>query len=769
MTDDRLDRLTIDQKASLLSGADFWTTRAIPEAGVPSVMLTDGPHGLRKQAAASDHLGLNASVPATCFPPACGLGSSFDPELAERVGVALGAEAAAEDVAVLLGPGINIKRSPLCGRNFEYVSEDPILSGEIGAALVRGIQSRGVGASVKHFAANNQEGDRLRVSADIDERTLREIYLRGFQRVVTSARPWTVMCAYNRINGVFAAANGWLLTDVLRGEWGFDGLVVSDWGAVNDPVASVAEGLDLEMPGGAGDSAVRIADAVRSGALPEEALDAAAARVLALIGRAESRPAPETAPVDADAHHALAREAAGRSIVLLRNEPVSSPGGRDPEPLLPLDPAATVAVIGEFARTPRFQGGGSSHINPTRVDTVLDALTEALGERAAFAPGFPLAGHSFDAAASGADDAAEPARLRDEAAALAASRDVAVVFLGLTDPEESEGFDREHLDLSPVQLALLDAVVAANPRTVVVLSNGSVVALPFAERVPAIVEGWLLGQAGGSATADVLLGRVNPSGRLAETIPLRLEDTPAFGSFPGEHGHVRYGEGILVGYRWYDARRMEVAFPFGHGLSYTSFVYGSATVVVSDARSGDLVVTVPVTNAGERDGREVVQVYVGIAGSAVQRAPRELKAFASVALAAGETREVRLRVRGNDLAYWDTRVGRFVVEPGAYAVEVGASSRDLRTRTEVTLDGEAVSLPLTAESTLGEVLAHPVAGPLVRERLGGYADPAMAKMMASFPIGRLANFPGRGIDRSAIERLLEAANSAGSGREAHPA
>lgn len=764
MTDNRLDRLTIDQKASLLSGADFWTTRAIPEAGVSSIMLTDGPHGLRKQAAASDHLGLNASVPATCFPPASGLGSSFDPELAERVGAAIGTEAAAEDVAVVLGPGINIKRSPLCGRSFEYVSEDPVLSGEIGAALVRGIQSRGVGASVKHFAANNQEGDRLRVSADVDERTLREIYLRGFQRVVTDARPWTVMCAYNRINGVFAAENRWLLTDVLRGEWGFDGLVVSDWGAVSDPVASVAAGLDLEMPGGAGDSAVRIADAVRSGALPEDALDAAAGRVLALSGRAAPRsvpgsvlgPALESAPVDADAHHALAREAAGRSIVLLRNEPVARPGGGDPEPLLPLDPAASVAVIGEFARTPRFQGGGSSHINPTRVDTALDALVEAFGERAAFAPGFPLTEES----APGEDGAAERIRLRDEAAALAASRDVAVVFLGLTDPEESEGFDREHLDLSPVQLALLDAVVAANPRTVVVLSNGSVVALPFAERVPAIVEAWLLGQAGGSATADVLLGRVNPSGRLAETIPIRLEHTPAFGSFPGEHGHVRYGEGILVGYRWYDERRMEVAFPFGHGLSYTSFGYGAATAVVSDGRAGDLVVTVPVTNTGERDGREVVQVYVGIGGSAVQRAPRELKAFASVALAAGETREVELRVRGEDLAYWDTRVGRFVVEPGTYAVEIGASSRDLRTRTEVRLEGEAVSLPLTAESTLGEVLAHPVAGPLVRERLRGYSDPAMAKMMASFPIGRLANFPGRGFDRAAIAQLLEAANSA---------
>ncbi|MBW1640850.1 beta-glucosidase [Microbacterium resistens] len=753
-TRDRLGELTTEEKASLTSGADFWTLKPIERIGVPSIMVTDGPHGLRKQAADNDHLGINDSVPATCFPPAVGLGSSFDPELAGRVGVALGVESAIEDVAVILGPGINIKRSPLCGRNFEYVSEDPLVAGVIGAGLVTGIQSQGVGSSLKHFAANNQENDRMRSSSDVDPRPLREIYLRGFERVVKDAQPWTVMCSYNRINGVYASEDPWLLTEVLRDEWGFEGLVVSDWGAVNDRVAALAAGLDLEMPFSDGTTDRQVAAAVEAGDIDAAVLDTAAGRILDLVDKALARPAV-AGPLDVDAHHVLAREVAGRSIVLLKNDAV------DGAPLLPLAPEASIALIGEFARTPRYQGGGSSHINPTRIDTALDALTEAAGDRVAFAPGF-----AFDPRT----DAAEQDRLREEAVALAGSRDVAVVFLGLTDPEESEGFDREHIDLAPHQLALLDAVVAANPRTVVVLSNGSVVALPFADRVPAIVEAWLLGQAGGSATADVLLGDVNPSGRLAETIPHRLEDTPAFGSFPGSFGHVRYGEGIFVGYRWYDARRMDVAFPFGHGLSYTTFSYGDATARV-DA-SGDVVVTVPVTNTGARDGREVVQVYAAPESSVVERAPRELKAFASVAVAAGETREVELRIRREDLAYWDVRVDRFVVEGGTYRIDVAASSRDIRSTVSVEIDGDEVRLPLTGESSLAEVLAHPVVGPIVQERLaalresaGGamdadvMGDDTIEKMMQSFPIGRLAGFPGMGVDREQVAQLLALGNA----------
>ena len=747
---DHLPELSTEEKASLTSGADFWTLKSIDRIGVPSIMVTDGPHGLRKQAADSDHLGLSESVPATCFPPASGLGAAFDPELAERVGVALGVESAIEDVAVILGPGINIKRSPLCGRNFEYVSEDPIVSGVIGAGLVKGIQSQGVGSSLKHFAANNQEFERMTASSDVDPRPLREIYLRGFERVVKDAQPWTVMCSYNKINGVYASQDPWLLTQVLRDEWGFEGLVVSDWGAVNDRVAALVAGLDLEMPGSDGGPDRAVATAAGSDPAVAAALEASAGRVLDLVGRAQARPAV-AGPLDVDAHHALAREVAGRSIVLLKNDAV------DGAPLLPLADGASIALIGEFARTPRFQGGGSSHINPTRVDSALDALTEAAGDRVAFAPGF-----AFDAAAEGQD------ALRDEAVALAAARDVAVVFLGLTDAEESEGFDRDHIDLAAHQLALLDAVVAANPRTVVVLSNGSVVALPFADRVPAILEAWLLGQAGGSATVDVLLGAVNPSGRLAETIPQRIEDTPAFGNFPGSNGHVRYGEGIFVGYRWYDARDMAVTYPFGHGLSYTSFAYGAVSAEVTP--SGDITVTVPVTNTGSRDGREVVQVYVAPVASAVERAPRELKAFASVEIAAGASADVVLTVRREDLAYWDIRVDRFVVEGGAYRVEAAASSRDLRGSATVDVAGDAVLVPLTPESTLAAVFAHPVAGPMVagafaalQEQFGGEGDgimsgEAMAKMMGSFPIGRLPAF-GWGLDRDDVDQLLTAANA----------
>ena len=737
----RVADLSLEEKAALTSGADFWTTTAVDHAGIPSIMMTDGPHGLRKQAGASDHLGIADSVPATCFPPAVGLGSSWDAELAERVGEALGVESAIEDVAVILGPGINIKRSPLCGRNFEYVSEDPIVSGEIGAGLVRGIQSQGVGSSLKHFAANNQEWDRMRSSSDIDPRPLREIYLRGFQRVVQDTQPWTVMCSYNRINGVWASEDPWLLTDVLRGEWGYEGLVVSDWGAVNDRVKGLPAGLDLEMPSSGGRTDRQIVEAVRAGELDESAVDLAAGRVVDLVRKAQQRPAVD-GPLDIDAHHALAREAAGRSIVLLKND-----GG-----VLPIAPSARVAVIGAFAETPRYQGAGSSNINPTRLDSALDGIRDHAEGDVAYAAGF-----TFDG--SGDADA-----LRAEAVEAARGAEVALVFLGLPAADESEGFDREHIDLPAAQLALLDEVVAANANTVVVLSNGGVVALPFADTVPAIVEGWLLGQAGGSATADVLYGAVNPSGKLTETIPMRLEDNSAYGTFPGEFGHVRYGEGILVGYRWYDAKKLEVAYPFGHGLSYTTFSYGEATASVT--ASGDIRVSVPLTNTGDRDGREVVQVYTSLPGSIVQRAPRELKAFASVAVAAGETVTAELTVRRADLAYWDIRVDEWIVESGEYTLEVAASSRDIRATTGVAVTGDELVLPLSMNSSIGEVLTHPVAGPVVQQALAGLmgdgagimaSDEGMQKMMASFPIGRLAGFPGLPVTYEQIEELIGSA------------
>ncbi|MCI2957049.1 glycoside hydrolase family 3 C-terminal domain-containing protein [Agromyces atrinae] len=738
--DEIVANLTLDEKASLTSGASFWYTKPVERAGIPAIMLTDGPHGLRKQREGGDHLGIADSVPATCFPPAVALGSSFDPELLERVGAALGDESLAENVAVLLGPGINIKRSPLCGRNFEYLSEDPLVSGVLGTALVRGLQSRGVGASLKHFAANNQEADRLRVSADVDPRPLREIYLRGFQRVVEDAQPWTVMCSYNRLNGVWTSEDPWLLTSVLRDEWGFDGLVVSDWGAVNDRVTGVVAGLDLEMPSSGGRTDAQLVAAVQDGRIAEASIDTAARRVVDLVQKSVAG-ARAGHSFDVDTHHALAREAAERSVVLLKNE----------GPVLPLAPEASVAVIGEFARTPRFQGAGSSLINPTRVDDALAAIT-GLGGDVAFAPGFTI---------DGSDDTG----LATAAAEVAAQHDVAVVFLGLPAELESEGFDRDDIELPANQIAALEAVAAANPNTVVVLSNGGVVRLGDVDRLArAIVEGWLLGQAGGSAIANVLFGVVNPAGRLAETIPVRIEDTPAFLDFPGENSHVRYGEGLFVGYRWYDARSMAVHFPFGHGLSYTEFAYSDLSVAATDA---GLTARLTVTNTGERAGREVVQAYVGLPGSSIVRAQRELKGFQAVDLDAGESRVVEIAIRRADLAYWDVRVDDWTVEGGEYRVEIGASSRDIRVTETVAVDGDVVKLTFDRNSSIGEILADETAGAALTAAFSGADGPAkaltespeMIRMMASFPIGRLATFPGMGIDDESLDALLAAANA----------
>ena len=737
MTNDHSpDGLTLRQKASLGSGASFWRTKTV--AGLPAAVLTDGPHGVRAEVGAEDHIGIGPSALATCFPPAAGLAQSWDPQLVERVGAALADEARANGAGVLLGPGVNIKRDPRGGRNFEYYSEDPHLSGVLGAAWVRGLQSHGVGASVKHFAANNAEHDRMRSDSQVDARALREIYLKSFERVVTESRPWTVMCSYNKVNGVYASENRWLLTEILRGQWGFDGAVVSDWGAVGDRVSAITAGLDLAMPGGDPTLDDAVVKAVEAGKLDEVTVNAAARNVLTMLQRIADG-APRARPVDLDVHHALARQVAGRCIALLKNQ----------DGLLPLDPGRAMAVIGSFAEQPRYQGGGSSHVNAARLDIPLEQIRkQALGD-VSYAPGF------------GVDGDAD--RLRDDAAAIAAGADVAVMFLGLPDREESEGFDRDHIDLPEQQLHVLRAVVAVQPRTVVVLSHGGAVRLAEVDWLAqSILDGGLLGQAGGGAIADVLFGAVNPSGRLAETVPVRLEDVPSFLNFPGENSQVLYGESIYVGYRWYDARKIDVTYCFGHGLSYTTFSYGT---VRAESDGDDLVVTLPVTNTGDRDGREIIQVYVSKPNSRVRRAPKELKAFQAIDLAAGATAEVTIRITRNDLAYWEQRVDGWIVEGGAYTIHVGSSSKDIRGATVVEVNGDELTLPLTEDSTIAEVMAHSTAGPLFAALAAQAIAPAadaldnefgvdIARVAAWIPLGRIAAF-GRGFSRESLDRFLE--------------
>jgi beta-glucosidase len=740
--------LTVAEQAALTSGRDAWHTTPVESAGIPAITLTDGPHGVRLQATPQDML---KGGPATCFPPAVASASTWDPALLRQMGEALGDEARAMGVAVLLGPGVNLKRSPLGGRNFEYFSEDPLLAGVLATAWVNGLQSRNVGASLKHFAVNSQETDRMRVSADVDERTLREIYLSAFKRVMTQARPWTVMVAYNKINGVYATENRWLLTEVARGEWGYDGLFVSDWGAVADRVAAVAAGLDLAMPGPDDPGDRELVEAVAAGRLGSDALSAAAQRVRALVARAASR---EHVEYDAEAHHNLAREIAGRAIVLLKNEGALLPLRAD-------SGGPSIAVLGEFARTPRYQGGGSSQITPTRLDDALTEITAVTETTVLFAPGYPVD------EGSERDQDADEQDLLAEAVAIARASDVALVFVG--SAHETEGADRESIDLPAAHLKLIDEVAKVNPRTVVILSNGAVLATsPWDKQVPALIEGWLLGQAGGGAVADVLFGRVNPSGRLAETIPLRLQDHPSYLDFPGEHGHVRYGEGLFAGYRGFDAREQEVAYPFGFGLSYTTFGYGQATATATTA---GLEVRVPVTNTGDRDGREVVQVYVSLPGSKVSRARRELKAFGCVQVKAGETEEVVLTIARDDLAYWDTRLHRWVVEGGEYHCAVGASSRDLRTTATVEVAGDDARVPLTAESTLAEWLADPRGAQAVGAVLAGaaenagnpmaafMADPTMFLFMSATPLVRLGAFPGSPVTPEVVAKLVAAVNA----------
>ena len=664
-------KLNLEQKCALLSGAGTFTTRGCPKAGVPSITLSDGPNGVRKQAGAADHLGLNPSVPATCFPTAATMACSWDPALGEEIGRAMGEEAAAQEVAVLLGPGLNTKRSPLCGRNFEYFSEDPYLSGKMAAAYVRGIQSEGIAACPKHFAVNSQELRRMASDSVLDERTLRELYLTGFEIVVKEAAPKTIMSSYNLVNGTYANENAHLLQDVLRRDWGFSGAVVTDWGGSNDHALGVKNGSTLEMPAPGGDAVRELLAAVQSGKITEADVDARLDELLTLVLDTSAAVQKHSRSFDADAHHALARRAAAESAVLLKND-----GG-----ILPLAAGARIAVIGDFAETPRYQGAGSSAVNSIRVDTLLDCLAQSGLQCAGFAAGFDRQGRP---------DADKKA----QAVALAQKADTVLLCLGLDEIKESEGLDRVDMKLADNQIELLQAVEQANPNTVVVLNAGASLETPWLAHCRALVYGALGGQAGAGAMVDVLTGKVNPGGKLAETWANAYEETPAKDNFAGAGRTVQYREGLYVGYRYYQTAGMPVAFPFGYGLSYTSFAYSDLKVTADS-------VTLTVTNTGARDGAEIVQVYIAKPGAEIFRPAQELKAFARVPLAAGESRTVTLPLDDKAFRYWNTRTDGWEIEGGRYEVRVGASSADIRLTAEVDICGTNAPDPYA-----GKALPH---------------------------------------------------------------
>lgn len=660
-----ISQMILEEKASLLSGKGNFTTKAVERLRIPGMFLSDGPHGLRKQAGAADHLGLNASLPATCYPTAATMANSWDTALGEELGAYLGEECIAQRVNVLLGPGLNIKRSPLCGRAFEYFSEDPYLAGKMAAAYIRGIQSKGVSACPKHFAANSQEYLRMSSDSVMDQRTFHEIYLTGFEIAVKEGHPKAIMSSYNKINGTYANENKTLLRDILVDQWGFDGIVVSDWGGSNDHVAGVAAGSHLEMPAAGVWTDQDVVDAVRDGRLSEEVLDQRVAEYLKVVF---DTVIPGDAPTEFDmqAHHAFARKAAAESVVLLKNE----------DSLLPLKQGTSVAVIGDFAQTPRYQGAGSSIVNPTGLDCALDALKES---------GLVVTGYAQGFDRNGREDRA----LRDEAASLAGKADAALLYLGLSEGSECEGMDRTHMKLSQNQLELVDALLEVNPRVVVILSCGSAVELPFTDKVPALIHGYLGGQAGAGAMADVLTGKVNPSGKLAETYAIRYEDTPAFRYFPGSERTAEYREGPFVGYRYYDTAGVGVRFPFGFGLSYTTFAY-------SDLQMSPDKVTFTLTNTGGVAGAEVAQVYIGKADSEIFRPARELKGFTKVFLQPGESKSVTIPLDDKAFRYFNVNTGAFEVEGGAYQIWAGASSADLRLEGTVAVKGTGVPSPYDA-------------------------------------------------------------------------
>ena len=737
--------MTLEEKAGMCSGLDFWHLKEVEHLGIPKVMVSDGPHGLRKQDEKGDHLGINDSIKAVCFPPAVLSACSFDRGLMEEMGKAIGREAQANDVSVVLGPAVNIKRSPLCGRNFEYYSEDPYLAGEIAAAFVKGVQSQHVGTSIKHFAANNQEYRRMSSSSEVDERTLREIYFPAFETAVKKAQPYTFMCSYNQINGTFASENKWLLTDVLRGEWGFKGYVMSDWGAVNDRVKGLEAGLELEMPASGGDNDAMIVKAVKDGALEEKILNQAVERILRIIFEYADHRKPQEFTMEKD--HEEAQHIAEESMVLLKNE----------NHILPLKTSEKAAFIGGFARNPRFQGGGSSHINCFKTTNVLDSVP--CDAQVVYAEGFPADRDFYDKA------------LADEAVKAAAEADKAVIFAGLPESFESEGYDRSHMRLPECQNRLITEILKVQPNTVIVLHNGSPVEMPWLGEIKGLLETYLGGQAGGAAAANILYGKINPSGKLAETMPLKLSDNPSYLNFGGGE-KVEYREGIFVGYRYYDTKEMDVAFPFGYGLSYTTFAYSNLKLSMENPTEKDTVmVYADVTNTGKSAGKEVVQLYIrDLTGSAI-RPEKELKGLEKVFLEPGETKTVTMELNKRSFAWYNTELHDWFAASGDYEILVGASSRDIRLTETLHLNSsQRLPMHVHMNTTLGDLLRNPetaeAAKKLIQKYLSGEAGSEAASeavseemtmaMTDSMPLRALMGFAG--VSRKELDSVIEKLN-----------
>ncbi len=754
-----ISKMTLEEKAGLCSGEDFWHTKGIERLGIPSVMVSDGPHGLRKQEDEADHLGINDSIKAVCFPAGCATASSFDRNLLEELGEIIGNECQAENISTILGPAMNIKRSPLCGRNFEYYSEDPLVSSEMASAFVRGVQSKSVGTSPKHFMANNQEYHRMTSSSEMDERTMREIYLASFENMVKKEKPWTIMNSYNKLNGTYLCENKEMLSDVLRDEWGFDGYVMTDWGAMNERVEALKAGCNLEMPASGGKTDKEIVDAVRSGKLDEAVLDKRCEEFLNIIFRyIEKR--DETVVFDREQDHEKARHIEEECIVLLKNE----------DNILPLTPEQKTAFIGKYAAAPRFQGGGSSHINSFKTESALDALDTADGikkENIIYAQGY-----------DDLEDKTDEEMLR-EAVEAAKSAETAIIFAGLPDSFESEGYDRTHMRMPQCQITLIEEVAKVQSDTVVVLHNGAPVEMPWIDKVKAVVEVYLGGQAVGGATVNILYGNTNPSGHLAETFPIRVQDTPCYLTYGGEHDKSVYSEGVFVGYRYYASKEMNVLFPFGHGLSYTTFSYSNLTVEKKRIRESEtLRVSVDVTNTGNRFGKEVVQLYVAPKNSTVIRPVRELRAFEKTGIAPGETKTVTFLLDSRAYAYWSTEIHGWHVESGEYEIQIGKNAQDIVLSRTVYVESEhTIPKVFTLNSTLGEILADPKGKAVFEQAMSGMAGSdaqeaeaqalegdgeaisaeMMAAMMEAMPLRQMISFVP-GVTKEALTSLVKVLN-----------